>query len=385
MPGRVCPLLLCLTPRFYTMSTATNTFEKVKAVILSAHKSSSLGEKVNFYNSWAENYDQDVAVLEYRAPSLAANSISSHFSGDREEAVMLDVACGTGLVAKQMKTHGFGHFVGVDGSEAMLEIARESGLYQDLKQALLGEDPLPVQWVDSFDVVVIIGALSEGQVQVCVVRELCKSTKPGMLLKDAAALEYRAGSRAANSHLLPCSGVTVKELWDRILDGGLLCHGALCQSRIVHDLWSELGSHSCQCRPRDVQRLQNQAIVAAGLGISTAGMWSGIDDDHIQMLLKIREKMPFHHVRAGLLYPDNYLSSSLTEGSEAFQLTSLSTEELGEIREAFRVLDRDGNGFISKQELGMAMRSLGYMPSEVELAIIMQRLDMDEPIVPVSD
>ncbi|KAK3531584.1 hypothetical protein QTP70_024969, partial [Hemibagrus guttatus] len=47
------------------------------------------------------------------------------------------------------------------------------------------------------------------------------------------------------------------------------------------------------------------------------------------------------------------------------------------IREAFRVLDRDGNGFISKQELGMAMRSLGYMPSEVELAIIMQRLDMD--------
>ncbi|CAJ0959828.1 unnamed protein product [Ranitomeya imitator] len=50
---------------------------------------------------------------------------------------------------------------------------------------------------------------------------------------------------------------------------------------------------------------------------------------------------------------------------------------LVEIREAFRILDRDGNGFISKQELGMAMRSLGYMPSEVELAIIMQRLDMD--------
>ncbi|XP_067113589.1 calcium-binding protein 8 [Osmerus mordax] len=87
--------------------------------------------------------------------------------------------------------------------------------------------------------------------------------------------------------------------------------------------------------------------------------------------------MPFHHVRAGLLYTGNYLSRSLSETSEAFQLTSISTEELGEIREAFRVLDRDGNGFISKQELGMAMRSLGYMPSEVELAIIMQRLDMD--------
>ncbi|XP_035478447.1 calcium-binding protein 8 isoform X1 [Scophthalmus maximus] len=88
------------------------------------------------------------------------------------------------------------------------------------------------------------------------------------------------------------------------------------------------------------------------------------------------EKMPFHHVTAGLLYKGNYLSRSLSD-SDSDVLASISVEELHEIREAFKVLDRDGNGFISKQELGMAMRSLGYMPSEVELAIIMQRLDMD--------
>ncbi|XP_022063819.1 methyltransferase-like protein 27 isoform X3 [Acanthochromis polyacanthus] len=160
------------------MSAVPNAFENVKAVILSAHKGTTSKEKVDFYNSWAENYDQDVAVLDYRAPRLAANSISSHFRGDREAAVLLDVACGTGLVARQLKNHGFGHFVGIDGSEAMLEVARESGLYQDLKQFLLGEEPLPVQWENAFDVVVIVGALSVGQVPVCVVRDLCKSTKP---------------------------------------------------------------------------------------------------------------------------------------------------------------------------------------------------------------
>ncbi|MCJ8748675.1 hypothetical protein PDJAM_G00167500 [Pangasius djambal] len=56
---------------------------------------------------------------------------------------------------------------------------------------------------------------------------------------------------------------------------------------------------------------------------------------------------------------------------------NLPEDEVEEIREAFKVFDRDGNGFISKQELGMAMRSLGYMPNEVELEVIIKRLDMD--------
>ncbi|XP_062844494.1 calcium-binding protein 7 [Trichomycterus rosablanca] len=56
---------------------------------------------------------------------------------------------------------------------------------------------------------------------------------------------------------------------------------------------------------------------------------------------------------------------------------SLPEDEVEEIREAFEVFDRDGNGFISKQELGVAMRSLGYMPNEVELEVIIKRLDMD--------
>lgn len=40
------------------MSAATNTFEHVKAVVLSAHTATTTREKVNFYNSWAENYDK---------------------------------------------------------------------------------------------------------------------------------------------------------------------------------------------------------------------------------------------------------------------------------------------------------------------------------------
>lgn len=46
------------------------------------------------------------------------------------------------------------------------------------------------------------------------------------------------------------------------------------------------------------------------------------------LLLFLREKMPFHHVTAGLLYKGNYLSRSLSD-SDSDVLASISVEELG--------------------------------------------------------
>lgn len=45
-----------------------------------------------------------------------------------------------------MKKHGFGHFVGLDGSEGMLKAAENTGLYQDLRKCMLGAEELPDQW-----------------------------------------------------------------------------------------------------------------------------------------------------------------------------------------------------------------------------------------------
>lgn len=41
-------------------------------------------------------------ILDYKGPCYAANSINKHFSGDRQAAFVLDVACGTGEVAKEV-------------------------------------------------------------------------------------------------------------------------------------------------------------------------------------------------------------------------------------------------------------------------------------------
>ncbi|XP_026860543.2 methyltransferase-like protein 27 [Electrophorus electricus] len=203
---------------------STRSFADVKDVIISAHKNVGLQDKIEFYNTWAENYEQDVAVLDYRAPLLAAECITKNFKGDKKRAIILDVACGTGLVSKQLKKNGFHHFVGVDGSAAMLNLARKTGLYQDLKQCILGRDSLLVQ-EELYDIVVMVGALSIGQVPVTVIRELWQATKPGGYVcmttrGNADNREYKAELENVlrtmeEEKRWSCVAVTGVEEWER--------------------------------------------------------------------------------------------------------------------------------------------------------------------------
>lgn len=47
---------------------------------------------------------------------------------------------------------------------------------------------------------------------------------------------------------------------------------------------------------------------------------------------------------------------------------------LAELREAFREFDKDKDGFISCKDLGECMRTMGYMPTEMELIELSQQI-----------
>merc|ERR1712038_468694 len=49
----------------------------------------------------------------------------------------------------------------------------------------------------------------------------------------------------------------------------------------------------------------------------------------------------------------------------------------GEIREAFRVFDGDGNGFIDRRELGLIMKFMGEALTEREIQMIIDEADVD--------
>ncbi|GCC18289.1 hypothetical protein chiPu_0017878 [Chiloscyllium punctatum] len=94
-------------------------------------------EKVKFYNTWATRYEKDLALINYQAHTFAAEILDPVFPKKREDALVLDIACGTGGVAEQLQKRGFRNFHGIDGSEGMLKIAESKGLYQNLKKCLI--------------------------------------------------------------------------------------------------------------------------------------------------------------------------------------------------------------------------------------------------------
>ncbi|KAL8182800.1 UNVERIFIED_CONTAM: Calcium-binding protein 2 [Gekko kuhli] len=53
----------------------------------------------------------------------------------------------------------------------------------------------------------------------------------------------------------------------------------------------------------------------------------------------------------------------------------LRPEEIEELREAFREFDKDRDGYISYKDLGECMRTMGYMPTEMELIELSQQIE----------
>ncbi|XP_050812975.1 calcium-binding protein 2-like isoform X2 [Gopherus flavomarginatus] len=52
----------------------------------------------------------------------------------------------------------------------------------------------------------------------------------------------------------------------------------------------------------------------------------------------------------------------------------LRPEEIEELKEAFREFDKDRDGYISYKDLGECMRTMGYMPTEMELIELSQQI-----------
>lgn len=83
------------------------------------------------FDDYAPRFDAHLtSVLDYRAPEILVAAISE-VTGGRVFRRVLDLGCGTGLVARALGARA-GKILGVDLSERMLAVARGTGLYARL-------------------------------------------------------------------------------------------------------------------------------------------------------------------------------------------------------------------------------------------------------------
>ncbi|KAF4081812.1 hypothetical protein AMELA_G00144660 [Ameiurus melas] len=70
-----------------------------------------------------------------------------------------------------------------------------------------------------------------------------------------------------------------------------------------------------------------------------------------------------------------FLRKGFAESRQADR--ELRPEELDELREAFKEFDKDRDGLINCKDLGVCMRTMGYMPTEMELIELSQQINMN--------
>ncbi|XP_051890892.1 methyltransferase-like protein 27 isoform X2 [Pristis pectinata] len=183
--------------------------------LLTLYSDMNTEEKVGFYNSWAEDYEKYMSVMEYNAPKFSVETIASVYSEDRSSALVLDVPCGTGMVAEGLQKLGFKNFHGMDGSEKMLKISESKGLYQKLTHCLVtGEKQLPIQ-EGTYDLVMIVGGLARQHLPWDILPEMLRVTKTGGLI----CFTLRAEESDHRSKLLASVQELLKKgLWEEVVE-----------------------------------------------------------------------------------------------------------------------------------------------------------------------
>ncbi len=132
-------------------------------------------EVAEIYDNWAEDYERRILSYGYATPAVTTWFFGRYVRP--EDGAVLDAGAGTGIMGQVLAPHGYRDLVGIDISDRMLELAREKGVYRELRQMELGGRlDLPS---DAFAAVVSTGVFAAGHAPPESFEELIRVTKPG--------------------------------------------------------------------------------------------------------------------------------------------------------------------------------------------------------------
>jgi len=192
--------------------------------VYSSKTNSELEER---YDEWAAEYDKDLGDLGWTGPRAAAEALARFAKAD---AKVLDAGAGTGLVGVELKKLGFKHITAIDISTGMLNVAKETGAYEDLKREVLGSELSYA--TDSFDAVISVGTLTIGHAPPESLDELIRVTKPGGKIVFSMRPDHfePSGFKAKQEAL------EAAHKW-KLVERGKAFHPIALEPDVEHEVW----------------------------------------------------------------------------------------------------------------------------------------------------
>lgn len=148
------------------------------------------GDVAQYYDEWADDYDETLAQWRYEAPERVAAHMRAALAPD---AIILDAGCGTGLSGKALARVGFKTIDGMDVSQRSLDFADALGVYRSLRHVDMQDLPLP-HGDDIYDGLACVGVLTYVPDSIGILREFCRILKAGgfmVLTQRSDLLEER--------------------------------------------------------------------------------------------------------------------------------------------------------------------------------------------------
>ena len=137
-----------------------------------SYSKKTINALLKYYDEW-DSYEQDLMSLGFFGPVACTALLFKYVPSD---AKILEVGCGPGNLGNHLKLFNFKNIYGLDGSQGMIERAKQKKIYKKIYHQIVSENPLPLSNVDVLVAsgVFTVGHFPQGAMKICF-----DSVKPG--------------------------------------------------------------------------------------------------------------------------------------------------------------------------------------------------------------